>query len=104
MSSSPGTAWSCSRTSTLAPEGGTAVITSPYVYQVELFASDGASLGKAPLAIDWEPAREWTRFSSARAGRIPLNAVERAATARPLWNAGAGEPFVDGFEVALAIG
>src|SRR5688572_473080 len=72
MSSSPGTAWSCSRTS--------------------------------PLAIDWEPAREWTRFSSARAGRIPLNAVERAATARPLWNAGAGEPFVDGFEVALAIG
>ncbi len=75
---------------------------SPYAYQLALYTADGVALGRAVLQVDWEPAREWTRFTAVRAGRLPVAAVDIGATVAPIWHARAGEPYVGGFRVGAA--
>ena len=41
-----------------------------YHYTLELYTRAGASLGRLPLAADFEPAREWTRFEAIRGGTL----------------------------------
>ena len=41
-----------------------------YHYTLELYTRAGASLGRLPLAADFEPAREWTLFEAIRRGEL----------------------------------
>lgn len=76
---------------------------SPYAYRLELFMPDGTAIGRAELDVDWEPAREWTRFAAVRAGRIPAAALDTMTIVDPVWHPKGGEPYVDGFMVALTV-
>jgi len=72
-----------------------------YQYAMELTDARGASLGLAPLQVDFEPAGESARFDAIRHGefspghRAPL-AVE------PLWVEQTGPPHLQGFRVRVA--
>jgi proteasome lid subunit RPN8/RPN11 len=55
-------------------------------------------LGSASVAVDWDPAAEWTRFYHSRRGVLPLCAVGTASI-EPIWEPAKGEPYVRGFRV-----
>jgi len=78
------------------------MLNSAYAYQLELFTDDWVALGRAILKVDWEPAREWTRFTAVRAGRLPAANVDLQTRVDPIWHPRAGEPYVEGFRVAMA--
>ena len=78
------------------------MVNSPYAYQLALYTADWVALGRAILRVDWEPAREWTRFTAVRSGRLPATAVDLEAAVAPIWHPRAGEPYVRGFRVAAA--
>lgn len=78
-----------------------------YQYALLLYKMDGTLLGQAPLAVDWEPAAEWTRFQALRRG-LAAPAERRAASilphVMPIWNSRRGEPYVRGFRLDLGAG
>ena len=69
---------------------------------LELFKLDGTRLGLAKAEIDWEPAAEWTRFFATRRGLLPLTGPLPSARIEPVWHRTSGEPYLQGFRVALA--
>ncbi len=73
-----------------------------YRLVLELLKEDGNRLGQVSVEIDWEPAREWTRFLGIRRGLLPLNDPVRFTTIEPLWNHSAGEPYLRGFRVIIS--
>jgi hypothetical protein len=79
------------------------MLVDEYRYGLLLFRKDGSALGSASVAVDWDPAAEWTRFYHARRGRVPL-AEEGTASIEPLWDRSEGEPYMRGFRVAYASG
>jgi hypothetical protein len=68
---------------------------------LELFRQDKSPLGRASVEVDWEPAREWTRFCGVRRGRLPLADPARSASVHPLWHSEWGAPYLTGFRVAI---
>jgi hypothetical protein len=78
-----------------------------YQYALLLYKMDGTLLGQAPIAVDWEPAAEWTRFQALRRG-LAAPAERRAASilphVMPIWNSRRGEPYVRGFRLDLGAG
>jgi hypothetical protein len=79
------------------------MLSNAYRYGLLLFRGDGSALGSASVAVDWEPAAEWTRFYHARRGSVPLCADGNAAI-EPLWDKTEGEPYIGGFRVAYSSG
>ena len=71
-------------------------------FTVELYTEDGTSLGQAPLEVDWEPAREWTRFSAIRRGDLAPVEPGRVVSIDPLWHEKLGPPYLEGVRLALA--
>lgn len=63
----------------------------------------GREVATVPLAVDWEPAREWARLLAARRGRMAPGDVEREAEVVPLWHRELGEPYLAGFELRLRL-
>ena len=56
-----------------------------YRFALEHFAADGRRLGKAPVAPDFQPAREWAYFAAVRRGELPLVAAPADGEVAPLW-------------------
>ena len=77
------------------------MLRDPYQYVMELYKQDGAKLGRTATTVDWEPAREWTRFSAIRRGKLPQDETGGAASIHPLWHPDAGEPYLGGFRVGI---
>lgn len=77
------------------------MLKNPYRYIVELYGYDAAPLGRFAMNVDWEPAREWTRFAAVRSERLAPGAIDRIAAVEPIWHPDAGEPYIDGFDVTL---
>jgi Prokaryotic homologs of the JAB domain len=70
-----------------------------------LYTQDGATLGQVAADPDWEPARQCASFAALCQARLPTTAeavAVRAVSVRPLW-LDAGEPFVSGFRLSLAL-
>ncbi len=80
---------------------GDSMLANEFKIVLELLKEDGTRLGQASVAIDWEPAREWTRFLGIRRGLLPLNGPVQSTAIEPLWNRSAGEPYLRGFRVIL---
>ncbi len=78
------------------------MVTNAYSYALMLYRDDGSDLGQVPASVDWEPAREWTRFLAVRQGQLAAGAVAAATRVEPVWHAKLGEPFLDGFRVSVA--
>jgi proteasome lid subunit RPN8/RPN11 len=72
-----------------------------YSYFVELYSPQGSTLGRAPIVVDWEPAREWTVFSALREGRHSSLPALGATLVHPRWHEELGEPYMAGFRVAV---
>jgi hypothetical protein len=73
-----------------------------YKIVFEFFKENGARVGQVGAEIDWEPAREWTRFLGVRRGLLPLREPVRPTTIEPLWNHSKGEPYLHGFRVIVS--
>ena len=78
------------------------MIRDPYQYAIELERLDRSPLGQFPVAMDWEPAREWARFISLREGGDDAKLPNGEAHVEPDWDATRGEPFVGGVRVYFA--
>ena len=78
------------------------MLANPYQYALEMFNDDGTPLGQVPVDVDWEPAREWTRFLAIRRGELPVAEAGRAATVQPVWHGKLGEPYLGGFRVSIS--
>jgi len=77
---------------------------SGYQYTVVLYREDGAPIGHAAVATDFEPALEWARFLGMRLGRVsPVLSADGGEIA-PIWDPHSGEPFIAGFHAAVAGG
>ena len=73
---------------------------SAYSFALLLYREGGDRLGQVPIAVDWEPAEEWTRFRALRRGQLgPTDLIPAAIT--PLWSEDLGEPYLRGFRVEL---
>jgi len=81
------------------------MVHSSYQYVLDLFASVGTSLGRVAPRVDWEPAREWARFSAIRQAKLPGTepVLGSLASIEPLWHPATGEPYVKGFRVSLSM-
>jgi hypothetical protein len=78
------------------------MLTKEYRLVFEFSGEDGTRLGQISVEIDWEPAREWTRFLGIRRGLIPLDGRVHATAIEPLWNRRTGEPYLEGFRVIIS--
>jgi proteasome lid subunit RPN8/RPN11 len=78
------------------------VLSNPYRYVLMLYREDGSAVDQVAATVDWEPAREWTRFLAVRRGWLTAGAVEEASLVEPVWHPKLSEPFVDGFRVSVA--
>jgi hypothetical protein len=76
------------------------VTTSRYQYQLEMLRDDYTVIAQMPIAVDWQPAVEWTRLSAVRSG-LPVEAMAAPCAVDPIWHADAGEPYISGFKVAV---
>lgn len=73
-----------------------------YKLVIELMKENGARLGQICVDIDWEPAREWTRFLGIRRELLPLEESFRSTAIEPVWNRSMGEPYLQGFRVTVS--
>ncbi len=73
-----------------------------YKIVLELLKENGARLGQTSAEVDWEPARECTRFLGIRRGLLPLKESFRSTTIEPLWHRSTGEPYLQGFRVTVS--
>jgi hypothetical protein len=78
------------------------MLASEYKLVIELLRENGARLGQMSVKIDWEPAREWTRFLGIRRGLLPLEESLRTTAIEPVWNRSMGEPYLEGFRVTIS--
>lgn len=78
------------------------MLSKEYKLVLELLKEDGTRLGQVRVEIDWEPAREWTRFLGIRRGLLSLSDPVRSTAIEPLWDRTAGEPYLRGFRVIIS--
>ncbi len=67
------------------------------------YGADGSALVEAPLTVDWEPAREWARWSAVRRSSSAAGFVPDAERLSPIWSSKLGEPYLGGFRIALEL-
>jgi hypothetical protein len=79
------------------------MLVNAHRYVLHFYKEDGTPLGQNPAAVDWEPAREWTRFLAIRQGRLPAALAGRTESILPVWHQKLGEPYVKGFQISLAL-
>ncbi len=72
-----------------------------YRYALELYKADGTLLGRASMDVDWEPAREWTRFLALRRNALADSDPGKDWSIEPLWRQDEGEPYLRGFQVRI---
>jgi hypothetical protein len=73
-----------------------------YQYAAEFYRlRDGAYVDQAPIRVDWEPARQWARFTGLRKGLPPPDVLRGETVIEPIWSPTRGEPLVDGFRVTV---
>jgi proteasome lid subunit RPN8/RPN11 len=73
----------------------------PYRYALDILSEDARALERVVLAPDWTPALEWVRFEGIREGRLPLVAAPARGVVEPVWDGGAGAPFVAAFRAVV---
>ncbi len=78
------------------------MLENTHQFVLEFFKEDGTKLGQTAVEVDWEPAREWTRFYAVRRGLLPVTETAAAASVKPLWDRSAGEPYICGFRLSIA--
>ncbi len=78
------------------------MLESEYKIVFEFLKENGTRVGQVGVEIDWEPAREWTRFLGIRRGLLPLGESVRSTAIEPLWNRSTGEPYLQGFRVVVS--
>lgn len=74
------------------------MLTNGWTFALAAYRLDGTRLGQAAIDVDWEPARQWTRYVALCEGR--LTGGDDGARVQPLWDR-RGEPFLRGFRVVL---
>jgi len=77
---------------------------SEHKYTIGLCRTDGSSLGRIGVDVDWEPVVECARFEGIRQGLLPSCGGAVDALIEPVWHAQAGEPFIAGLRVTLTPG
>lgn len=77
------------------------MVENPYQYVLELYKEDGAKLGQMAVEVDFEPAREWTRFCALRRSDLSPADAGAAAAICPLWHSTVGAPYLRGFRVRI---
>ena len=70
-------------------------------YAIVLVDEDGARLGQEAVDVDWEPARECTRFDAVRRGTLDPTELGAPGPVTPRWHRTLGEPYLEGFQIAL---
>jgi proteasome lid subunit RPN8/RPN11 len=75
-----------------------------YQYIIELYHVNGHPIGQAVVAPDWEPAREWIRFTGMRRAQLPLTVSSKEALIEPVWHPKANEPYVSGVRISFENG
>jgi hypothetical protein len=78
------------------------MLETDYRIVIELLKENGTRLGQICADIDWDPAREWTRFLGMRHGLLPLEESVRSIGIEPAWNQNLGEPYLEGFRVTVS--
>jgi hypothetical protein len=78
------------------------MLAKEYKLVFEFLKEDGTRLGQVSVEIDWEPAREWTRFLGIRRGLLPPSEPSHSTAIEPLWNRRSGEPYLQGFRVTIS--
>ena len=73
-----------------------------YCYAITLSGTNGNEVEQRSVAIDWDPALEWTRFEALRR-RHPCSSAGARPWIEPIWG-DSGQPDVRGFRVHLARG
>ncbi|MBM3882253.1 MAG: hypothetical protein FJ387_21460 [Verrucomicrobia bacterium] len=76
---------------------------SAYRYVLELFDQDGRRLGQHPVDPDWEPAREWLRFSTLCQALSGSASSQGPVDIQPVWSTAAGAPYVGSFRAVMTL-
>lgn len=70
-----------------------------HLYAVQVIREDGTEIGQVPIPMDWEPAREFLRFSALGRG-VPVEAAFLLDCAfQPVWHPERGQPYLGGVEI-----
>ncbi len=67
-------------------------------FSLHFWKSDGVSIGRVQVAVDFEPACQRARFESVRKG-LPAPTAGRAESVVPRFNQRLGEPYMNGFQL-----
>ena len=70
-----------------------------HLYAVQVVREDGSEVGQVPIQMDWEPAREFLRFSALGRGVPVETALLLECGVHPVWHPERGQPFLSGVEV-----
>jgi hypothetical protein len=79
------------------------VLNDGYRWVASFYRDDGTAVGEAPLAVDWEPASEWARWSGVRARGHADAFVPATETLAPRWHPEVGEPYLAGARLVIEL-
>ena len=79
-------------------------MSSRFRYAIVLVDEDGTRLAQEAVDVDWEPAREQTRFDAMRRAALGPDEIGALAAVDPLWDEKLGEPFLRAVRVTLRAG
>ena len=77
------------------------MLVNTFQFMLEIRANDGRVLGQRPVEPNWEPAREWTRFTWWRQDHRSVAALGADTIVEPVAQPSTGLPFASGFRVTL---
>jgi hypothetical protein len=70
-----------------------------YRWALELYRDDGSTIGRLPVTVDFEPAREHALFQGMRRRLLAADAVAGSSSILPRWDPTEGPPYLVGFDV-----
>jgi len=69
-----------------------------WFFALALYRESGTPIGRLPIDVDWEPARQWARHVALCEGRAILARADEEV--RPIWRREAG-PTLRGFQMSI---
>jgi proteasome lid subunit RPN8/RPN11 len=75
-----------------------------YRFAIDYYTEHGRALGPVAVEPDWQPAREWARFTGMRQGLLPPLTTHPPGAIEPVWDEALGAPVCSGVRVVFPQG
>ncbi len=72
-----------------------------YRFAIDYYTEQGRALGPVAVEPDWQPAREWARFTGMRRGLLPPLTAHTLGAIEPVWDEALGAPVCSGVRVVF---